>query len=84
MLYAVLAVMGAAPLVAAGPSRRPDWRRGGPQLVIGQDAPDFELSPLTFETDANGLEVGRIGSEKVKLSDYKGKAPVCIFSSSYT
>jgi hypothetical protein len=53
-------------------------------LNPGQAAPDVALSPLTFAADANGQQVGTIGKDKLKLSDYKGKAPIVIFSSSYT
>jgi len=54
------------------------------QLKVGQDAPDFELLSLEFEKDEKGEMVGTIGSKKVKLSAFKGKTPVCLFSSSYT
>lgn len=63
---------------------RTDARPGAVTLNPGQAAPEVALSPLTFAADANGLMVGTIGKEKVKLSDYKGKAPIVIFSSSYT
>jgi len=63
---------------------RPGARPGAVTLEPGQAAPDVALSPLTFAADANGQQVGTIGKEKVKLSDYKGKAPIVIFSSSYT
>ncbi len=66
-----------------GQYRRGD-RRGGPQLKVGQDAPDFALHPLEFVKDKKGKVTGRIGKKTIKLSDYKGKAPVCLFSSSYT
>jgi len=63
---------------------RADSRPGAVTLDLGQAAPDVALSPLTFAADANGQQVGTIGDRKVKLSDYKGKAPIVIFSSSYT
>ena len=64
---------------------RADARPGAAAaLQPGQTAPDVTLSPLTFAADANGQPVGTIGKEKLKLSDYKGKAPIVIFSSSYT
>ena len=53
-------------------------------LTIGQEAPDFELHPLVFTKNEAGELVGMIGTEKVQLSSFRGKAPVCIFSSSYT
>ena len=84
LLAATIVVAGSA---AAGQRRRPSGPRGrlgGARLKIGQSAPEFVLAPLEFEKDKKGELVGRIGTEKVKLSDFKGKAPVCIFSSSYT
>ncbi len=63
---------------------RADSRPGAVTLDPGQAAPDVALYPLTFAADANGQQVGTIGARKVKLSDYKGKAPIVIFSSSYT
>ena len=71
---------------AADAPRRPARARrpGRPKLEVGQQAPDFELAPLTFSKNAKGDEVGRIGERKVKLSAFRGKAPICIFSSSYT
>ena len=53
-------------------------------LKVGQIAPDFALAPLKMEKDKKGQPVWKIGKDKIKLSTYKGKAPVCIFSSSYT
>lgn len=64
--------------------RPPRRRRGGPELKIGQVAPEIELFPLTFKKNDKGEMVGMIGTKKVKLSTFKGKAPVCVFSSSYT
>ena len=69
---------------AAAQKRPPRRRRGGPQLEVGQVAPEIELFPLTFKENDKGEMVGTIGTKKVKLSTFKGKAPVCIFSSSYT
>ena len=63
---------------------RADSRPGAVTLEPGQAAPDVALSPLTFVADANGRQVGTIGGRQVRLSDYKGKAPIVIFSSSYT
>jgi len=84
LLAATILVAGSA---AAGQRRRPAGPRGrfgAAQLKIGQAAPEFVLAPLEFEKDKKGELVGRIGTKKVKLSDFRGKAPVCIFSSSYT
>lgn len=88
-LAVVLIAAGAVALAgvagAAARDRRPRRARPGrPQLTVGQAAPDFELAPLTFERNAQGERVGRIGKKKVKLSAFRGKAPVCIFASSYT
>jgi len=90
-LHWTLALAVAA--LAAAPARGADGRdprRPGPQrpadapLPAGVAAPDFELSPLTLEKDDQGNPVGRIHPEKVRLSSFRGKRPVCIFSSSYT
>ena len=75
---------GASDKSGPGPRARPDARPGAVTLNPGQAAPDVALSPLTFAADANGQQVGTIGKDKLKLSDYKGKAPIVIFSSSYT
>jgi hypothetical protein len=87
-LAAAMAVLAAGPAMTAekDKAQRPDRPRrpGGPVLKVGQRAPDFELPPLTFRENDEGDTVGRIGQGKVKLSAFRGKAPVCIFSSSYT
>ena len=54
------------------------------KIVVGQDAPDFELPVLTLSTDADGSPIGKISDEKIKLSSFRGKKPVCIIMSSYT
>ena len=59
-------------------------RRPRVELKVGQVAPDVELAPLEFEKNDKGEMVPKIGEKKIKLSTFKGKAPVCIFSSSYT
>jgi len=86
-LSSIALLLGATILIAATQAdaqRRPTRRPSGPQLKVGQDAPEIELSPLTFAKNDKGEMVGTIGTEKVKLSTYKGKAPVVVFSSSYT
>ncbi|MHC4207848.1 MAG: hypothetical protein ACYSTT_24605 [Planctomycetota bacterium] len=56
-----------------------------PFIEFGLLAPDFELPKLTLSTDAAGKSVGRISEkDKVKLSDFRGKKPVCLIMSSYT
>ena len=82
LLLAVTIVVAAAQ--AGAEKRPPRRRRSGPQLKVGQVAPEIELAPLTFKKNDKGETVGVIGTKKIKLSTFKGKAPVCIFSSSYT
>ena len=53
-------------------------------MVVGQEAVDFELPLLAFEKDENGEEVAVISTNTVRLSSFRGKKVVCIFSSSYT
>jgi hypothetical protein len=54
------------------------------KVVVGRQAPDFELPRLTLTTDADGNPIGKISDEKVKLSSFRGKKPVCLIMSSYT
>ena len=54
------------------------------KIVVGDQAPDFELPRLTVTTDADGKPIGKISEEKVKLSSFRGKKPVCLIMSSYT
>ena len=84
LLLLAAAALVALPAVAQQRERSFGRMRGGAQLTVGQPAPDMTLSPLTFARNDKGEMVGTIGVEKVKLSDFKGKAPICIFSSSYT
>jgi hypothetical protein len=53
-------------------------------LNLGQVAPDFELPRLTIETDNQGEPIGKISTETVKLSSFRGKLPVFLIFSSYT
>ncbi|MHC4738383.1 MAG: hypothetical protein ACYS9Y_05705 [Planctomycetota bacterium] len=55
-----------------------------PVIVAGQIAPDFELPRLTIETDEEGKHIGKISTETVRLSDYRGKRCVFLILSSYT
>ena len=86
LLAAGAVMLTVSPAIAAG--RAPGIARprqpARAQLDAGRPAPDFELPPLTFEKNENGEMMGRIGEKKVKLSAFRGKAPVCVFSSSYT
>ena len=59
-------------------------REEKPVLVAGQIAPDFELPRLTIKTDEEGKTVGKISTETVKLSSFRGKRPVFLIFSSYT
>ena len=66
------------------PVRRQARGRNAPAIKLGQMAPDFELSPLTFEDGKDGKKVARIGIEKIRLSSLRGKKPVFLIFSSYT
>ncbi len=66
------------------PTRKSRSSRWASMLKVGQDAPDFEIATLTLEKNDEGVIVGKISKEKVKLSSHEGKKIVCIFSSSYT
>ena len=54
------------------------------KIVVGRKAPDFELPKLTLTTDADGNPIGKVSDEKIKLSSFRGKKPVCLIMSSYT
>lgn len=85
---AALAFLASPALADPSPPKKPPGRRVRPGarvvLKTGQAAPDVALWPLDETTDANGQEVIKIASKPLKLSSYKGRAPVVIFSSSYT
>jgi len=56
-----------------------------PKINLGEFPPDFELPKLVIETDATGKSQGVISeTDKVKLSSFRGKKPVCMIMSSYT
>ena len=56
-----------------------------PKINIGEFPPDFELPRLVIETYATGKSQGVISeTDKVKLSSFRGKRPVCMIMSSYT
>jgi len=58
---------------------------GNPLIEFGRFPPDFELPRLTFKTDPAGKTVGLISEEnKITLSSFRGKKPVCLIMSSYT
>ncbi len=58
---------------------------GGAKITVGEYPPDFELPYLTFDKGADGKPVGVISAKNTfKLSDHRGKKPVCMIMSSYT
>lgn len=59
-------------------------RRRDSTIRVWQMAPDFELPRLLLGKDSKGKRIGKISSEKVKLSSFRGKKPVCLIFSSYT
>jgi hypothetical protein len=70
--------------ISEGQQRR--MPRGyNPKINLGEFPPDFELPRLVIETDATGKSQGVISeTDKVKLSSFRGKRPVCMIMSSYT
>ncbi len=62
--------------------RRPS--PGASAIKVGKPAPDFELPRLIITRDADGNPIGKISEEKIKLSSFYGKKPVCLIMSSYT
>jgi len=83
----VLVGMAASLCLAAPPQRgRPTRgrRTRGVSLKPGDAAPDFELPILTLVKGKDGQKVGKISKNKIKLSSFRNKRVVCIFSSSYT
>ena len=64
---------------------RPNRSADNPLVKPGEYPPDFDLPRLTFETDAAGKSVGVINQQdRIKLSAFRGKKPVCMIMSSYT
>jgi hypothetical protein len=66
---------------------QPDAARQVPRMKMlqpGQAAPDFELPRLVVQKDKAGNTVGNLSQEKVKLSSFAGKKPVCLIFTSYT
>jgi len=82
-LAAVLALLQMAAM-PRDPRRRPGGRTWAPVLTVGQKAPDVELLRLAITRTEDGGVLGRVSSEKVKLSSVWAKKPVCLFMSSYT
>ncbi|MBI9017907.1 MAG: hypothetical protein JEZ07_11675 [Phycisphaerae bacterium] len=54
-----------------------------PVIEFGQEAPDFNLPKLNF-VEENGKKIGKVSSEMVKLSSFRGKKPVVLIFTSYT
>jgi len=80
LLYAFLAQLTIAKDFTAKQPQQPP-----PKVKLGQLAPDFNLPLLTFDTDPAGKPIGKINdNNKIQLSDYFGKKPVCLIMSSYT
>jgi len=84
LAFGAMMLVATAAAAQEGRARRGPRRPTRPTLQPGVEAPDFELPRLTFEKDEKGKTVGKLSEEKVRLSSFRGKRPVCIFSSSYT
>ncbi len=64
---------------------RPNRSDGNPLVKPGEYPPDFDLPRLTFATDATGKSTGVISEkDRIRLSSFRGKKPVCLIMSSYT
>jgi hypothetical protein len=64
---------------------RADRSADNPLVKPGEYAPDFDLPRLTFVTDAEGKSSGVISEkDRIRLSSFRGKRPVCLIMSSYT
>jgi len=64
---------------------RPNRGADNPLVKPGEYPPDFDLPRLTFATDAAGKSVGVISEkDRIRLSSFRGKKPVCLIMSSYT
>lgn len=71
---------------SAGQTReRPNRSADNPLVKPGEYPPDFDLPRLTFAADAAGNSVGVISQQdRIRLSSFRGKKPVCMIMSSYT
>ena len=74
----VVCLFVAVAAFGAGEAKRPVG------ITVGEPAPDFELPKLVITRDADGKPIGKISNEKIKLSSFFGKKPVCMIMSSYT
>ncbi len=85
MLIVVLSQTAPATNITADQQQRQQRARPEPKVKVGELALDFELPILTFDTNAAGKPIGKISNNnKIRLSDYFGKIPVCMIMSSYT
>ena len=76
--------LGVAALIAADVYGRMR-QAGNPKVAVGEYAPDFELPRLTITTDPNDKPIGIVSeSNRIRLSSFRGKKPVCLIMSSYT
>ena len=83
LIVAVMPFLSQTASAAGNPSRQ----KGGsnPLVKMGEYAPDFELPRLVLSTDSDGKPIGVINDkDKVRLSSFRGKKPVCLIMSSYT
>lgn len=70
---------------APAPQGRGMHRSEPSKVKADEYPPDFELPFLRFGEDADGKPVGIVSDSKTfKLSDFRGKKPVCMIMSSYT
>ena len=87
---AILTVFLSRPAWPAGRSdsqtrERPPRSADNPLVKPGEYPPDLDLPKLTFSTDAAGKPVGVINQQdRIRLSSFRGKRPVCLIMSSYT
>ena len=85
MLLGVVCVLGLSiALFCVGDVFAQGRRGGSGSIKVGELAPDFELPKLIITRDAAGKPIGKISEEKIKLSSFRGKKPVCMIMSSYT
>lgn len=77
----VLSVVLFCAYEAMAQGRRPGGSGG---IKVGQEAPDFDLPKLIITRNKEGKPIGKISEEKIKLSSFRGKKPVCMIMSSYT
>ncbi|MCP4711914.1 MAG: hypothetical protein GY869_25115 [Planctomycetes bacterium] len=85
LLAAFLAQATTADELTADQQQRQRAPRPQPKVKVGELAPDFNLPLLTIDSNAAGKSIGKINdNNKIRLSNYFGKKPVCMIMSSYT